>query len=221
MGPLDTHDVPDMILLASHNESVRERWAQALDAYRQVAHVDNFDRLKLFMAQRPPEMLLLHLGLPGMQGVQDIADLKHLCPGCRIILFADVPFDQEGLAALRVGAEGYANTCITSRMLEKAVEVVLLGELWVGRRLMQSVLSQWRQIAQPSPLEVLSERERQVALLVVEGLSNKRIAAELGVTERTVKAHLTSAFRKTGIRDRTALAVRLSRLVVLNSGPPR
>lgn len=207
-----------MILVASNVEAVRERWGQALEAYKQVAQVDNLERLKLFMSQRPPEALLLHLGLPGMQGMHEVAELKRLHPGCRILVFADVPFEQEGLAALRMGAEGYANTYMTPKMLEKAVEVVLLGEIWVGRRLMQSVLAQWRQTAQPSPLEVLSERERQVALLVAEGLSNKRIADELGVTERTVKAHLTSVFRKTGLGDRTALAVRLSRQVALHSG---
>ncbi len=207
-----------MILLASSVESVRERWGQALDAYRQVAQVDNLARLKLFMSQRPPAAVLLHLSLSGMQGMQEVGTLKQLHPGCRILVFADLPFEQEGLAALRMGAEGYANTHMTPRMLEKAVEVVLLGEVWVGRRLMQGVLARWRQIAQPSPLEVLSERERQVALLVAEGLSNKRVAEELGVTERTIKAHLTSVFRKTGLRDRIALAVRLSKQVTLHSG---
>jgi DNA-binding NarL/FixJ family response regulator len=206
-----------MLLIASDVEPVRERWSHALEAYRQVAQVDTFQRLRLFMEQRPLDVLLLHLSLPGMQGMHDVAELKRLQPGCRILVMADVPFDQEGLAALRMGAEGYANTHMTPKMLEKAVEVVLLGEIWVGRRLMGSVLAQWRAVAQPSPLDELTERERQVAMLVVEGMSNKQIAGELGVSERTVKAHLTSVFRKTGLKDRTALARRLSQQLAVHA----
>lgn len=199
-----------MILLASGDENVRQRWANALLNYKQVAQVDNSMRLNLFISQRMPRLVLLHLSLPGMKGLSDVASLKQEYPDCRVLVMADIPFEQEGMVSLRVGAEGYANTYMTPKMLQKAVEVVLMGEIWVGRRLMQQVLDQWRQKTEPSPLELLTERERQVALLVAESLPNKKIADQLGVKERTVKAHLTSIFRKTGYRDRTTLAVRIN-----------
>lgn len=199
-----------MILLASGDETIRQRWSDTLVNYRQVAQVDNKMRLNLFISQRPPALVLLHLALPGWKGLTDVEALKRTYPDCRILVMADVPFEQEGMASLRVGAEGYANTYMTPRMLQKAVEVVLLGEIWVGRRLMHQVLAQWRQKTEPSPLELLTERERQVALLVAEGLPNKRIANQLHVKERTVKAHLTAIFRKTGFKDRTSLAVRIN-----------
>ncbi len=204
-----------MILLASGDEQIRQRWAEAMIAYSQVAQVDNSHRLGLFVAQRPPDVVLLHLSLPGMQGLQGVAEIKQAYPQCRVIVMADIPFEQEGMASLRVGAEGYANTYMTAKMLQKAVELVLMGEIWVGRRLMQQVLSQWRQATEPSPLELLTDRERQVALLVAEGLPNRGIAEQLGVKERTVKAHLTSIFRKTGFKDRTSLAIRINQQPVL------
>lgn len=202
----------NMILLASGDEQVRQRWSDSLTSYRQVAQVDNKMRLNLFVSQRPPAIILLHLSLPGMKGLSDVETLKRTFPQCRFLVLADVPFEQEGIASLRVGAEGYANTYMTPRMLQKAVEVVLMGEIWVGRRLMHQVLAQWRQKTEPSPLELLTDRERQVALLVAEGLPNKQIADQLGVKERTVKAHLTAIFRKTGFKDRTSLAVRINQL---------
>ena len=60
-------------------------------------------------------------------------------------------------------------------------------------------------------LDTLSAREREVAEAVAEGLTNKQVAARLGITERTVKAHLATVFEKTGVRDRLQLALRLSR----------
>jgi DNA-binding NarL/FixJ family response regulator len=199
-----------MILLASGDENVRTRWSDALANYRQVAQVDNTMRLNLFISQRLPAIVLLHLTLPGMKGLQDVEALKRNYPQCHILVMADVPFEQEGMASLRVGAAGYANTYMTPKMLQKAVEVVLMGEVWVGRRMMQQLLTQWRHKTEPSPLELLTDRERQVALLVAEGLPNKKIAEQLGVKERTVKAHLTAIFRKTGYKDRTSLAVRIN-----------
>lgn len=205
-----------MILLASGDGVVRQRWTDALASVEQLGQVDNAHRLKLFLSQRPPKIILLHLSLPGLERLAGVTALKRTYPECRIITFADVPFEQEGLTALRIGSEGYANTYMTPKMLVKAVEVVLLGEIWVGRRLMQQVLTLWRQAKKPSPLELLTDRERQVALLVAEGVSNRLLAEQLGITERTIKAHLTSIFRKTGIKDRTALAVRLSQQPILH-----
>lgn len=205
-----------MILLASDDEVVRQRWTEALASVERLVQVDSSARLKLILSQRPPEIILLHLSLPGLDRLTGVKELKRSYPECRILTFADVPFEQEGLAALRIGSEGYANTYMTPKMLVKAVEVVLLGEIWVGRRLMRQVLALWRQATEPSPLELLTNRERQVALLVSEGVSNRGLAERLGITERTIKAHLTSIFRKTGIKDRTALAVRLSQQPILN-----
>ena len=205
-----------MILLASGDGLVRQRWEGALADIEQLVQVDNAHRLKLFLAQRRPEIILLHLSLPGLERLAGLTKLKRTYPQCKVIAFADLPIEQEGLTVLRIGSDGYANTYMTPKMLVKAVEVVLLGEIWVGRRLMQQVLTLWRQAKKPSPLELLTDRERQVALLVAEGASNRLLAEQLGVTERTVKAHLTSIFRKTGIKDRTALAVRLSQQPILH-----
>lgn len=205
-----------MILLASGDELVRRRWANALAGIEPLVQVDNSTRLKLLLSQRPPQIILLHLSLPGLERLAGVAALKRAYPECRVLTFSDVPSEQEGLAALRISAEGYANTYMTPKMLVKAVEVIMLGEIWVGRRLMQQALTMWRQATEPSPLELLTNREREVALLLSEGVSNRVLAEQLGVSERTIKAHLTSIFRKTGIKDRTTLAVRLSQQPLLD-----
>jgi len=88
--------------------------------------------------------------------------------------------------------------------------VVEHGGLWVGprlmRRLMQGLAARGKAAAEPA-LDMLSQRERQVAVAVAQGSTNKEIARVMGITERTVKAHLSTAFEKLGVRDRMQLSL--------------
>ncbi len=199
-----------MIVLASSDSRMIQRWLGVLAGHGTV-QVDSFARLRLLLEQRLPGILLLHTSLAGLDGLAGVAALKRGFPDCRILVMADVPSEHEGLAVLRARCEGYANAHMRGDMLSKAIEVIGLGEIWVGRRLFQRLLASFvDSAAEPSPLDALTKREREVALLVADGLSNQAVADRLGLKERTIKAHLTSVFRKTGIRDRTQLALRLA-----------
>ena len=140
-------------------------------------------------------------------------------PGTRIIVLHDKPSDEHGLAALSAGAVGYANAHATPEMLRTIEAVVRNDGLWVGEMLLSRLLRTLAKtpvatnpgeakLAHPA-LAKLSEREREIALKVANGESNKEIAREVGVAERTVKAHLTSIFEKLALRDRLQLAILL------------
>lgn len=127
-----------------------------------------------------------------------------------IVVLSNVPEDEQGAAALAAGASGYCSALTLPEVLHQVANVVAHGGLWVGpqlmRRLMQGLATLDNGSAVPR-LAQLSMRERQVAEAVARGSTNKEIARVMGITERTVKAHLTASFEKLGVRDRMQLAL--------------
>lgn len=138
-------------------------------------------------------------------------------PGKFIVVLADQPDDALILDVLAAGAAGCCNTHAAPEVLQQVALVVENGGLWVGQRLLQQligntarILGQGGAAESGSLLELLSERERQVARMVAGGASNKEIADRLAIAERTVKAHLTAIFEKTGVRDRLQLSLKIN-----------
>jgi two-component system, NarL family, nitrate/nitrite response regulator NarL len=206
-----------MLVLCSPVESVRLRWREGLSARGELREAESVADLQDCLRSRQPALVLLHVSLPGLSGPQDVRLLKQRYPEVKFAALADVPSDEQGLAWLRGGSDGYLNAYIAPALLAQAVEVMQMGEVWVGRSLMQRLIGG---LAATRPRETsdlerrldgLTEREREIALLIAQGASNKRIAARLAIAERTVKAHLTAVFRKTGARDRLSLALLVNR----------
>ena len=108
------------------------------------------------------------------------------------------------LQALDAGACGYVLKDAEPDELLRAIRAAARGEAPLSPRAAQALLSARRE---PSPLAALSEREQEVLGLVAAGLSNKQIAARLGISEKTVKSHLTRVFREIGVFDRTQAAL--------------
>ena len=140
--------------------------------------------------------------------------------GCRIVVLSNIPNDDEALAALGAGAQGYCNAYADPDVLKEIAEVTSRGGLWVGETLLARLLgglSQRFLTERPaddanSPLARLTAREREIARRITRGESNKEIARGLKIAERTVKAHLTVVFEKLGVRDRLQLALACSTL---------
>ena len=203
-----------MIILCSLNPTVRERWKDALHI-SPLREVDELDGLKRLLDTGEPVLILLHLSLPHLNGLAGIKALRRDYPQTRILVFSDCPNDNEGLPLLKEGIYGYCNTYIAPPLLTRAVEAIEEDGVWVGWSLIQRLiqanglvrgLQEDTEKAQRT-LSNLTEREKEIAMNVARGLSNKRIASSLGIAERTVKAHLGSAFQKTGVRDRLHLAL--------------
>jgi two-component system nitrate/nitrite response regulator NarL len=140
--------------------------------------------------------------------------------GCRVVVLSNIPSDDEAMAALGAGAQGYCNAYAAPEVLREVAEVARRGGLWVGETLLSRLLSGLSQrflADRPAevangPLTRLSAREREIARRVAHGESNKEIARGLKIAERTVKAHLTVVFEKLGVRDRLQLALACSTL---------
>lgn len=194
---------------------LRDRWRQSLGASYTVHQTASLRDLTLLVQDRVSfDLLLLHR--PLVDG-EIIAYIRDRLPDCRLFVLSDRPDDQEGLDFLRLGVVGYANSYISPERLSQAAGAVASGAVWINRQLMQRLIAGTAPASkeETSPdqgqrqrlLEQLSNRELQIATLVAEGLSNLEIAAQLGITERTVKAHLSAVYFKTAIRSRLGLAL--------------
>lgn len=139
-----------------------------------------------------------------------VSEIKAIAGTTPVVVLTNVPEDEQGLAVLAAGASGYCSALTLPEVLRQVAGVVEQGGLWVGPQLMQrfmQALATRKPSGADSTLNRLSQREQQVATAVARGSSNKEIARVMGITERTVKAHLTASFEKLGVRDRIQLAL--------------
>jgi two-component system nitrate/nitrite response regulator NarL len=218
-----------MIALASTDSALLARWGGAVPGG--ATQAQQCTELEALLSAHQPQLLLLDLGLAGLGGAAGAVDLIGRTPATRVVVMSRLPSDDEGIAMLRAGARGYCNAYIDPRLLEKVISTVQAGEVWVGRklidRLVQLIVTSPAPHRQPiiesAVFDSLTPREREIAVLVGEGVSNKVIARRLDITERTVKAHLGAVFAKLGLPGRLQLALlvtgRAERARAARSGP--
>lgn len=146
--------------------------------------------------------------------VKEVFDL-HTPP--KIIVLANSPQLADALSLFNLGVLGYCHAYTSAEMLSEVRTVVAHGGIWLGRDFLQHLIVKTSALVGNQPKEVskalklLTKREREVALQTTRGLSNKEIARALKITERTVKAHLSHAFERLGVKDRLQLALVLSK----------
>ena len=158
---------------------------------------------------RNAAVIWLHVAQEGVTGDDWVNEIAEVAKQVPIVVLSNVPDNTQGMAVLGAGAAGYCSALSLPAVLRQVADVVLHGGLWVGpqlmRRFMQGLSA--RNSGPEPALEVLSQRERQVAEAASRGSTNKEIARTMGITERTVKAHLSAAFDKLGVRDRMQLSL--------------
>lgn len=165
-----------------------------------------------------PDIVLLDLEMPEMDGVETLRQLQRLAPEARVIIFTAFDTDERILSAVRAGAQGYLLKGAPRNDIFRAIRVVYQGGSLLEPMIAQKLL---RQVSQESPPDmVLTPRELDVLRLLARGLQNKEIAIELGITGRTTKFHVGSLLRKLGAGNRTeAVAVAAQRgLIHLRPG---
>lgn len=207
------------LFFIGNRPKVLERWGKLLMEWQpQVVTIESLTE-KLSGS----EILLLHYSSLSEADSKLIFSFKKHNPNLILIVCTDLPNESEGISVLQSGANGYTNTYVTGSLLDEVVKAVLRGDIWAGPELLQKLLKRLL-LAPPVAdskvdtaesvdlFEGLSSREHDVLSVLVTGASNKEIARELDITERTVKAHLSSIFQKTGVSDRVSLVVMASKL---------
>jgi DNA-binding NarL/FixJ family response regulator len=146
--------------------------------------------------QHRPDVTLMDLRMPDMNGIEAIKAIRSEFPNARIIVLTTYAGDAQALSALKAGAAGYLLKHMLRKELLDAIRTVHAGK----RRIPAEVATE---IAEHAADEVLTEREVEVLRRVGAGNSNKQIAAQLSISEGTVKGYMKSILPKLGARDRT------------------
>ncbi|MCS5712098.1 LuxR C-terminal-related transcriptional regulator [Candidatus Berkiella aquae] len=211
-----------MILIASSDAAIATLWHKELESQFSVYEVDIHERraLDLCLKKVPFEVLVVDLQLLGESGVNEIASLRDIQPQLHIVIMAKVPDEREEISAIIFGAKAYCHFDIQLSLLPKVINTVMANELWVDRKFVTRLLLEIEDITQAKHQEAkhldkgiatMTPRECEIAGLVATGASNRKIAEQLSISERTVKAHLGVIFRKIGITDRLQLALYMNR----------
>ena len=202
------------ILLGVKNAQVLSRWQSLLAGQYTLEYAASVAELGKLISTRSFDLIMLHRSLLDSGS---LAELRRLAPASRIFLLSDQPDHEEGFDFLKLGIVGYGNSYISAERLAEAVNVITSGGVWLGQKVIQQlILEAYKNSARDdanieATLAVLTRMERQVANLVARGETNLQIAAELQISERTVKAHLTSIYEKLHIGNRLSLALLLNR----------
>jgi DNA-binding NarL/FixJ family response regulator len=157
------------------------------------------DALRLFR-QHSPDVTLMDLRLPGMSGLDAIRAIRREDPAARCVVLTTYEGDEDIHQALAAGAAGYIIKAMSHDTLVDALRKVHAGSRFLPTPVSQS-------LAARTPNSDLSPREREVLSLMVHGQSNKEIAATLGITEATVKCHVSVILERLGVTDRTQAVI--------------
>jgi len=140
----------------------------------------------------------------------ELSSIKEQFIGSKILVLSQHPKFEEGIVLLQKDINGYGNLYMQKIHLLQALSTIKNGAVWLYPEMMQSlILLGSNAVVDEDVIEALSIREREVAREIEKGLSNKEIASALGITERTVKAHLSHVYEKLEVSDRLALAMLL------------
>jgi DNA-binding NarL/FixJ family response regulator len=164
---------------------------------------DGADAPEVVSASRP-EVVLMDLSMPGVDGIEATRSILVDHPSIRVIALTSSSGSSEVLGALDAGAIGYLLKDASPDELRAGVRAAARGESPLSPKAARAVIAA-RDVGQEAP--ELTAREREVLSCVAEGLPNKRIARRLEISEKTVKAHLTSIFQQIGVSDRTQAAL--------------
>lgn len=195
------------VVIADDHEVVRAGLEQLIDTFDDVELVGaaaNGEEAVAVCLRHKPDLVLLDLAMPAMDGIEATRRIREALPETNVVAFTSFSDRDRILQAVDAGAIGYLLKDAEPEELHRAVLAAARGESPLAPKAAAEVLA-----ARISPASggELSEREREVLVLVASGLANKQIASRLGISDKTVKGHLTRIFQAIGVADRTQAAL--------------
>ena len=195
------------VLIADDHKVVRTGLEQLIGTFDDVELVGaaaNGEEAFALCVRHKPDLVLLDLAMPVMDGIEATRKIRQVLPKTNVVAFTSFSDRDRILQAVDAGAIGYLLKDAEPEELHRALLAAARGESPLAPRAAAEVLA--ARMAPASGGEI-SEREREVLLLVAGGLANKQIARRLGISDKTVKGHLTRIFQAIGVADRTQAAL--------------
>lgn len=199
------------VMIADDHSMVREgiKALLELDGDIRVIEeaIDGLDCLKK-LEHNHPDILLLDINMPNMNGLEVLKKIRNSKMNVKILVLTVHNEIEYLMKAIDIGIEGYVLKDSESSVLKKAIVDIMKGEIFIQPSLIPSLnAKKIEKNNDKDKLDKLTNRERDVLLLLAVGMYNKEIAERLNISERTVKNHVSNLFKKLGVTDRTQAAV--------------
>jgi len=177
-----------------------------------VGEANNGKEALVKVGETNPDVILMDLYMPEMDGVEATAYIKKEYPNVKVIVLTSFSDQAHVLPALRAGASGYILKDVEPDQLVEAIRSAYKGNIQLHPDIANALLSQTLPVEEKEEehsiqVDVLTARENEVLQLLAKGMSNKEIASVLVITEKTVKAHVSSILSKLNLSDRTQAAL--------------
>jgi DNA-binding NarL/FixJ family response regulator len=213
------------ILIVDDQSLFREALKTLLNAssdFEIVGDASNGEEAIRMVLQNSPDVVLMDLRMPIMDGVEATRRILQLNKPTRVIVLTTFDDDENVFEALRAGAVGYLLKDVSSEKLTEAIKAANQGEYFLLPSITAKVVSEFSRISRPTPKnqetflpDPLSPREIEIIRLVATGASNKEIAEKLVISEGTVKNHLSSILSKLSVRDRMQAVLKAKELGII------
>ena len=204
------------VLLVDDQPLLRVAFSLVLESQPDLAvageAADGAEAVRLALREKP-EVVLMDVRMPGMDGIEATRRIVAECPGTRVLILTTFDLDEYAFAGLRAGASGFLLKNARPEELLEAIRVVAAGEAVVAPRITRRLLDTFASRLPveggkaATALQSLTPREQSVLVQVARGLSNAEIAAVLNLAENTVKTHVSRVLMKLGLRDRVQAVV--------------
>jgi DNA-binding NarL/FixJ family response regulator len=200
------------VLIADDHAVVRQGLRTFLDLQADidvVGEAADGEEAVAAAAEHVPDVILLDLVMPRLDGIGALRRLRETAPAARVIVLTSFGEDERLFTALRAGASGYLLKDVEPAELVRSIRTVHGGGAPLSPAVAARVVEELASggAAGRAPADDLTPRELEVLCLIARGRSNKRIALELGVAEKTVKTHVSHVLAKLGLSDRTQAAL--------------
>jgi DNA-binding NarL/FixJ family response regulator len=208
------------VLIADDHGVIRDglsRLIAGFDDMEVVGAVADGEEAVRRARETAPDVVLMDLDMPRVDGIEATRRIAQDCPDAAVLVLTSFSDRPRILGAMDAGARGYLLKDASSDAVAEGIRAAARDEAPLDPRAARTILDAH---AEPDPLAGLSEREREVLGLLVQGLPNKLIARRLEISDKTVKAHLTRIFREIDVTDRTQAALWAERHG-LGADPPR
>jgi len=205
------------LLVVDDHEVVRQGLVALLDrrpGFQVVAQAGTVEESIAQARLHQPDIVVMDVRLPDGSGVEACREIRAELPATRVIMLTSFPDDEAVLSAIVAGASGYLLKQIRARDLVAALEAVGRGESLLDPAVTERVLERVRRIATghvDDELSVLTSQERKILMLVAEGKTNKEIAAEVFLSDKTVKNYVSSILSKLNLERRAQAAAFVAR----------
>jgi DNA-binding NarL/FixJ family response regulator len=198
------------VLIADDHAVVRQglrTYLELQDDVEVVAEAADGEEAVAAAAQHTPDVVLLDLAMPRLDGIAALPRLREVAPAARVLVLTSFGEDERVFTALRAGAAGFLLKDTEPSDLARAIRTAHAGHAPLSPAVASRLVEQLANGGHPRAADVLTPRELEVLRLIAQGRSNKRIALELGVAEKTVKTHVGHVLAKLDLTDRTQAAL--------------